>query len=370
MFKGNDEQAPLVDNDNMDNFSHVDYNNDTEFRPNPNNLWNIARDFLEPPEFQVLQLRHPSICNFCQAHLFEGERETFCCKNGKVLLPAIPAPPELHNLFSDQTPEGRSFRKDIRGYNHVFSFTSMGVTLDEAFTNAPGVHTFRAHGSVYHKIGPLLPTPGTRPRFLQMFIYDTEHEIENRLRERNTLNRHLIEKIQRILNAHNSFIKTFRQLSQNSGIIDCRLLIKARPAEDRQYVVPSESQVAAVICNNDDLSHATNRDIVIQKIGGDLITVSECASYYDPLQYPLLLPYGTYGWDINNHTIHGQKVTCCDYYSYMLQVSCPYIYNILKHFRKFSNANSVFRNYLRFDRILPSYYMEVDYFINILWTIM
>ncbi|KAL0448592.1 UNVERIFIED_CONTAM: hypothetical protein Slati_1415600, partial [Sesamum latifolium] len=43
-------------------------------------------------------------------------------------------------------------------------------------------------------------------------------------------------------------------------------------------------------------------------------------SYYDPLQYPLLFPYGTYGWDSDYRTSNGTRVTCCDYYAYMLQI--------------------------------------------------
>ncbi|XP_024196003.1 uncharacterized protein LOC112199186 [Rosa chinensis] len=40
------------------------------------------------------------------------------------------------------------------------------------------------------------------------------------------------------------------------------------------------------------------------------------------MQYPMLLPYGTYGWDINSHDENGRPMSCCDYYAYMLQM-CP-----------------------------------------------
>ncbi|CAL2256483.1 unnamed protein product [Prunus armeniaca] len=61
------------------------------------------------------------------------------------------------------------------------------------------------------------------------------------------------------------------------------------------------------------------RDIVVETISGRLWNVQDCVGFYDPLQYPLLLPYGTYGWDINTHDDNGRDVSCCDYYSYMLQ---------------------------------------------------
>ena len=56
----------------------------------------------------------------------------------------------------------------------------------------------------------------------------------------------------------------------------------------------------------------------MQTIDGQLKSIKDCVSYYDPLQYPLLLPYGTYGWDVNTRNNNSRKVTCCDYYSYVL----------------------------------------------------
>src|SRR5215475_6085866 len=38
------------------------------------------------------------------------------------------------------------------------------------------------------------------------------------------------------------------------------------------------------------------RDIVLKTHEGQLIHISELHGAYDPLQYPLLFPYGEYGW--------------------------------------------------------------------------
>ncbi|KAL6205141.1 hypothetical protein ACLB2K_022405 [Fragaria x ananassa] len=51
-----------------------------------------------------------------------------------------------------------------------------------------------------------------------------------------------------------------------------------------------------------------------------LLNVSDCAGYYDPLQYPLLLAYGTYGWDINSRSNNNREMTCRAYYAYVLQI--------------------------------------------------
>ncbi|KAL0348077.1 UNVERIFIED_CONTAM: hypothetical protein Sangu_1035500 [Sesamum angustifolium] len=88
----------------------------------------------------------------------------------------------------------------------------------------------------------------------------------------------------------------------------------------KKYRIWSGHQVAAIIVDGDEVVDVTNKDIIVQTIGGQLMNIKEFSVYYDPLQYPLLLPYGTYGWDNDCRTSDGTRVTCCDYYAYMLQI--------------------------------------------------
>ena len=60
------------------------------------------------------------------------------------------------------------------------------------------------------------------------------------------------------------------------------------------------------------------RDIKVETCAGNLMTIQEIVGYYDPLQYPLLFPFGTYGWDLNTRNHNGRKITCRQYYSYIL----------------------------------------------------
>ncbi|KAL0302561.1 UNVERIFIED_CONTAM: hypothetical protein Sangu_3093100 [Sesamum angustifolium] len=260
-------------NNNSDDFSH-------------RSGLNCARDFHERQQTPRLLLPTPIICHYCRAKLFHGETRNFCCNGGKIVLPEVPVPSELYNLFTDQSAEGRIFRQNIRAFNHIFSFTSLGAKLYESVAGRQGVYAFRAHGTMYHKIGTLLPSPGTRPRYIQMFIYDTEHEIENRLLENNGLDRGLVEKIKHILDVHNPFVQTLRQLAQRDDILDCKLLIKERPTAHSRYALPTASQVAAIVIGGDEVADTTNRDIIVQTIGGQLMNVKEFSGYYDPLQYP------------------------------------------------------------------------------------
>ncbi|KAL0414287.1 UNVERIFIED_CONTAM: ATP-dependent DNA helicase PIF1 [Sesamum radiatum] len=319
-------------NQNVDtNFVCInEHNNNSDDFTHRSGL-NCARDFHERQQSPRLLLPTPKICLHCRAKLFHGETRNFCCNGGKIILPEIPVPSELYHLFTDQSAEGRIFRQNIRAFNHIFSFTSLGAKLDESVAGRQGVYTFRAHGTMYHKIGTLLPSPGTRPRYIQMFIYDTEHEIENRLLENNGLDRELVDKIKHILDAHNPFVQTLRQLAQRDDILDCKLLIKERPTAHSRYALPTASQVAAIIVGGDEVVDTNNRDIIVQTIGGQLMNVKEFSGYYDPLQYPLLLPYGTYGWDSDCRTVGGTRVTCCDYYAYMLQIETQKLRFIRTH---------------------------------------
>lgn len=68
------------------------------------------------------------------------------------------------------------------------------------------------------------------------------------------------------------------------------------------------------------MANRNGRDIVVQTLSGRLWNVQDSLEFFDPLQYPLLLPYGTYGWDINIHDDNGRDISCCNYYSYILHV--------------------------------------------------
>ena len=58
----------------------------------------------------------------------------------------------------------------------------------------------------------------------------------------------------------------------------------------RQYNQPTASEVAAIIL--DDNESPKNRDVIVKRKQGALVHMSELHGTYDPLQYPLLFPYG------------------------------------------------------------------------------
>jgi len=161
-----------------------------------------------------ITLQHTTTCNYYQTKLFHKMTFILCCGNDRVVVPNVLVPPTLLSLITSQNSEARNFRHNICSYNHVFAFTLMGVLLDESLQVLnQRINTFRAHEALYHKINSILPVPGSRPRFLQMFVYDTEHEINNRLYERTGLCHDIIVQIINILNEVNPFIHNFKQLA-------------------------------------------------------------------------------------------------------------------------------------------------------------
>jgi len=89
---------------------------------------------------------------------------SLCCENGKVLLPNLPTTPqELEVLLTNKESSVVKFRDQIRMYNSVLVFTSLGAKVDESVTRGPRPNSFCIQGEFYHKIGSLCPVEGQRP---------------------------------------------------------------------------------------------------------------------------------------------------------------------------------------------------------------
>jgi hypothetical protein len=79
-----------------------------------------------------------------------------------------------------------------------------------------GVYTFRVHGSMHHRIGSALPEPGQSPKFLQLYIYDTDHELQNRMNATPAeLNPEIMARLQEMVHSRNPYVQQFKQLARN-----------------------------------------------------------------------------------------------------------------------------------------------------------
>ncbi|CAH1432802.1 unnamed protein product [Lactuca virosa] len=246
------------------------------------------------------------VCTMCHAQLWtyealkgntSGKKTSYsmCCGNGKVELPQLKqAPTNYQNLFRNVDPKGKNFMTNIRRFNSMFSFTSMGGKVDSSINRGNAPYVFRLSGQNYHCMGSLLPIDGSKPKFSQLYIYDTENEITNRQRAFSTQNEgctstshsldiEIIRFLKDMLDSTNELVKCYRMARDcfdENPHIDLKLrLIGRRQQDGRTYNLPTASEVAALIVG--DIGDAIdNRDIIVTTKSGSLQRINELHPAY------------------------------------------------------------------------------------------
>ncbi|CAH1433231.1 unnamed protein product [Lactuca virosa] len=264
------------------------------------------------------------VCELCHAKLWKNEASrgnktgnnifSLCCGYGKVELPPLKEPPQSYKqLYHAVDSKSKYFMKNIRRYNSVFSFTSMGGKVDSSINRGNASYIFRLSGQNYHSIGSLLPSNGCQPRFSQLYIYDTENETSNRQKclwgsnhpstsTDDSTNIQIIEDLKLMLDSNNELVKCYRMVRDvfnSNPHADLKLrIIGKRQHDGRTYNLPTASEVVALIVG-DIGDFIENRDIVVQTSSGALRRISELHPSYLALQYPLLFPYGDDGYRVD-----------------------------------------------------------------------
>jgi len=68
------------------------------------------------------------------------------CQSGRVMLPTLPPPPPLPDTLLNQA----NFLNNVRMYNSMLSFTSMGGSINHYIMDGHGPYSFRISGNNYH----------------------------------------------------------------------------------------------------------------------------------------------------------------------------------------------------------------------------
>ncbi|GAU49129.1 hypothetical protein TSUD_376720 [Trifolium subterraneum] len=285
-------------------------------------------------------------CQKCGAHMWYQERRgksrdsatpTFqlCCGNGKVQLPLLKhAPQSLQDLlFDPNNKQSKHFQQNIRMYNSMFSFTSPGMKFDKKYNEGRGPPILRLHGQPCHRIGSMLPEEGEAPKFAQLYIYDTDNEVANRIQScgnNKSIDAEVVTKLGQMLDEYNVHAKAFRMARdkiQTGNVKELKLrLIHDRNTDGRIYNHPTVSEVAALIVG--DVDAGDTRDIIIQEQGGQLERINEFHSAYLGYKYPLIFPYGEDGF--RRGTLHKERpgviitkrnrLTIMDWLSFRIQM--------------------------------------------------
>ncbi|GMF52108.1 unnamed protein product [Phytophthora fragariaefolia] len=257
-----------------------------------------------------------TICPLCQAWKWPAESDFICCLKGRVQLPPLQsAPPRLLQLYGD-----KEFRRHIRAYNQAFAFTSIGATSsdntfrdvnqDQSVAGQHRVYTYRIQGAMGHCMGSMLPYVDRRtgervpPKFAQIYIVDPDmqeratrrkgifadldivalQDIENMMVECNPIAQQFLSFGQKLREA----------LARGMQVKDIRYVLHSKSSEPRTYNLPTVSEVGVAMVEDGNLTRP--RDLYVVAKDHSLLRQFETDEKYDPLQYPLLFPYGDLGW--------------------------------------------------------------------------
>ncbi|PWA87092.1 hypothetical protein CTI12_AA128120 [Artemisia annua] len=168
---------------------------------------------------------------------------SLCCGRGKVMLTneIVNPPPLLLDLIIGNNSKSSSFIDNIRRYNSMFAFTSIGAKQDNTVNKGYGPYCYRIQGENYHQMGTLLPKRGKPPVFAQLYIYDKASEIQNRMNcfsndetttsGTNDLGHELTAELRDMLDSINPLVAQFRMAGEQFVSAKNRNKLKLRLIE-------------------------------------------------------------------------------------------------------------------------------------------
>ena len=215
----------------------------------------------------------------------DRRKNTFFVRMARIEIPP-PPPPQLMKYY-DLEQSGRRFMK----YNYALALTSIGC---KEHVHGGFNPTFTIQGKLYHRMGNLLPEREEKPKFSQIYFFDSDTDAELNYRLSHAeLDPHILQELQSTIHSVNSYVKSFKTSIEVGGEqSDVKLVLHAdkktpQGSHARTYNLPISSEVAALLPGD-----ATgNLDIILRCREGDgqeLRRISTCHRSFDPLHYILL----------------------------------------------------------------------------------
>ncbi|XP_074337658.1 uncharacterized protein LOC141674853 [Apium graveolens] len=236
-------------------------------------------------------------CSKCKAVMWKEERSnkhvkkgpakfSVCCGQGTIKLPPTPVTPEYLLDLYNHPKKGPAFKRNIRLYNYMFAFTSMGGK-----------------------------------NRLKWFKVDDDQGVDV----------DVVEGLVQMLDSTNQLVKKFRKARdrfRNDPVQDLTIRLKVHRSESgRPNNIGPSNEVAAIMVGDIDTT-CGERDIILQKTNNDLERITSVHPKLMALQYPLLFPLGEDGYHneipyVDSETQKKKKrkrITMKEYYAYKLQV--------------------------------------------------
>jgi hypothetical protein len=169
-----------------------------------------------------------------------------CCQRGHISLCCLsPPPPLLRRILDSDNAEAKEFCTNICQYNMALAFTSLGVSEDTNVNRHRG-WVFRVQGELCHLIGSLRPNEGKPPSYAQLYIYDPQLALAQRMNRNDDLCSSTMKSLQTMLLDHHQYSKKFKhayEILQNyPEVSDANIRLRVRP-----YNLPSSDKVAAIL---------------------------------------------------------------------------------------------------------------------------
>ncbi|CAI0379430.1 unnamed protein product [Linum tenue] len=155
-------------------------------------------------------------------------------------------------------------------------------------------------------MGSLLPAAGQRPKYSQLYVFDPQTELADRLSNFSSAERSLrpdiVSGLMKLFDVTNELVKSFRRIRSelnDPASINLRLrIVGARDTTSRQYELPTGSELAGLI-PGDFLPDKEERDIIIDHRSEGLKRITSVHPKFDALHFPVLFPYGEDGFHGN-----------------------------------------------------------------------
>ncbi|GJR69163.1 hypothetical protein Tco_0015228 [Tanacetum coccineum] len=231
----------------------------------------------------------------CIKHSPRRERLKYhrCCMAGRVVIHTYQIYPEYINLLL----RDRHFMENIRAYNQMFSMTSLGARVNDLVNVGRGPYVFKISGQLYHWLCSLCLAKGDPPRFLKLYIYDTDNEVDNCKAhfggDNSGLCRDIVEGLIEFLDNHNALVQLFRTACEklrDSEVPPFKVKLYSVVGA-HEYELPTGDMLGAIVYEpgpNTDMDF----DIVIEQRIGQPQRVNKLHPSYMALQFPLLFVYG------------------------------------------------------------------------------
>ncbi|KAL8156433.1 hypothetical protein AgCh_001501 [Apium graveolens] len=247
---------------------------------------------------------------------------------------------EVVDIESDNDAQG-----DVIGSNNddvpVDDLELITPRRVDKFVNVHGGGPFcyRQGGQNHHNMGSFKPIEGSKPQFCQLYFYDTDNEVDNRIFAIQSKNKNskdgtrpeIVQNLIKMFDEVSPLAKKFRQArdcSREEEIPELKILLKeSRSASRRPNHITPSSEVAVLLVGEND-PNIGDRDVILRLKHGGLERISFIHPLFMALQYPILFPFAEDGFhkDIkyirttSNSAKKRENVTLKDYYSYRLHI--------------------------------------------------